>query len=67
MIAYLLASSPRRWWPVALLVLGAALTSCRDLADGTAQPAAPVISPAAVEPTADPLLQATSLPQHGDD
>ena len=58
--------APARWI-VALLLLGAALTGCGDTAEGPGQPAAPMISPAVVEPTVDPLLQATSLPQHGAD
>ena len=47
---------------IVLLVLGAALADCGQGGDRTVQPAAPTI-----EPTLDPRLQTTSLPQHGSD
>lgn len=57
----------RRLRLVALLLLGATLVSCDQAAGETGQPGAPISEATPSPPTPDPLLQTTSLPQHGSD
>jgi len=55
------------WRFAALVVLGASLSGCGQDANDIEQPQPPVEATAAAEPTIDPRLQTTSLPQQGSD
>ena len=51
----------------ALLLLGTSLASCGQGVNDIGEPLAPGEATTLVEPTLDPRLQTTSLPQQGSD
>ncbi len=55
------------WRLAALLLLGASLASCGQGNNDLGQPLVPGEATTLVEPTLDPRLQTTSLPQQGSD
>ncbi len=57
----------RRWGLAVLLILAATLSGCGQTGNDTGQPQPNVETASAAEPTPDPRLQTTSLPQHGSD
>ena len=57
----------RRWGIAVVLSLAAALAGCGQAENDTGQPQLNMETASAVEPTPDPRLQTTSLPQHGSD
>ncbi len=57
-----------RWGRLAaILLLGASLTNCGQDTNDTGQPQPVVEMTAVAEPTLDPRLETTSLPQQGSD
>ncbi len=57
----------RRLGIAVLLFLAAMLTGCGQTENNTGQPQPNLETATVVEPTPDPMLQTTSLPQHGSD